>query len=218
MANNGQKTEEPTPKRLDKARKEGQFPTARQFVSAMQFLAFVAVIEAWGGEWFAELRRLMRLALAAAFSARPDAQVVEVSRDCLAGVLRLLAPAAGVLLVATLAAQLAATQLGVSLKKLAPDLQAAEPAVAAARAAQAESAGPAARAGHAAAVRAGGIRDRARQSAGLHGASLSRASNRASARSAARSQRCCGKPAAYSWYSARWTCSGSAAATARTCA
>jgi flagellar biosynthetic protein FlhB len=127
VANNGQKTEEPTARRLDKARKEGQFPAARQFVSAMQFLAFVAVLEAWGGQWFSELRMLMRRVLAAAFSTGSDARAAEISRYLLVDLLRLLAPAAGVLLVATLAMQLAATQLGVSLKKLAPDLQRLNP-------------------------------------------------------------------------------------------
>ncbi len=125
--NNGQRTEQPTAKRLDKARKEGQFPTARQFVSAMQFLAFVAVLEAWGGQWLAELRRLMRQALTEAFAARPEAQIVETSRYLLVSLLRLLAPAAGVVLAATLGMQLAATQLGVSLKKLTPDVQRLNP-------------------------------------------------------------------------------------------
>ena len=127
MPNNGQKTEQPTAKRLDKARKEGQFPAARQFVSAMQFLAFVAVLEAWGGQWFAGLRLLVRHALAVAFSAQPEAHVLEISRYLLVDLLRLLAPAAGVLLVVTLGMQLVATQLGVSLKKLAPDLQRLNP-------------------------------------------------------------------------------------------
>jgi len=124
---NGQRTEQPTAKRLDKARKEGQFPTARQFVSAMQFLAFVAVLQAWGGAWLAELRRLMRHSLAAAFAEGAEAQVVENSRYLLVETLRLLAPAAGVLLVATLGVQLASTQMGVSLKKLAPDPQRLNP-------------------------------------------------------------------------------------------
>ena len=125
--NNGQRTEQPTVKRLDKARKEGQFPTARQFVSAMQFLAFVAVLEAWGGQWFAELRRLVRQALAAAFSGSPEAPVLEIARYLVADVLRLLAPAAGVLLATTLGVQLAVSQFGVSLKKLAPDLKRLNP-------------------------------------------------------------------------------------------
>jgi len=127
VADNGQRTEQPTAKRLEKARKEGQFPTARQFVSAMQFLAFVAVLEAWGGQWFDEFRRLLRNSLAASFSAQAEAPVAEVSRYLLTSLLRLLAPAAGVMLAATLGAQLAATQLGVSLKKLAPDMQRLNP-------------------------------------------------------------------------------------------
>jgi flagellar biosynthetic protein FlhB len=125
VADNGQRTEQPTGKRLEKARKEGQFPTARQFVSAMQFLAFVAVLQSWGGGWLDELRRLMRQTLAAAFTEQPAAG--EISRHLLVSVLRLLAPAGGVLLLATLALQLAATQLGVSLKKLTPDLQRLNP-------------------------------------------------------------------------------------------
>ncbi len=125
MADSGQRTEQATPKRLDKARKEGQFPTARQFVPAVQFLVFVALLEAWGGQWFGELRSIMRQTLAAAFSGRPE--VVELSRQLLVRLLRLLAPAAGVLLLATLAMQLISTQLGVSLKKLAPNLNRLNP-------------------------------------------------------------------------------------------
>jgi len=124
----GQRTEEPTAKRLDTARKEGQFPTAREFVSAMQFLAFVAVLEGWGGQWFRELRQATRQVLAAAFAANPPAaQAVELSRHLLVQALLLLAPAAGVLLMVTLGTQLIATQLGVSLKKLAPDLKRLNP-------------------------------------------------------------------------------------------
>ncbi len=127
MADKGQRTEEPTPKRLDKARKEGQFPTARQFVPAMQFLVFVALLSAWGGEWLGELRQLMRQTLASAFSAPADGQVVEISRHLLVRLFELLSPAAGLLLLATLGMQLIATQLGVSLKKLSPDLKRLNP-------------------------------------------------------------------------------------------
>ena len=41
MADKDQKTEQPTQRRLKKAREEGKFPTARVFVGALQFLAFV---------------------------------------------------------------------------------------------------------------------------------------------------------------------------------
>jgi flagellar biosynthesis protein FlhB len=128
VPDNGQRTEEPTPKRLDKARREGQFPTAREFVSALQFLAFVAVLEVWGGRWFQELRQATRQALAAAFVGDlPAAQAVDLGRHLLARFLLLLAPAAGVLLLATLGAQLAVTRMGVSLKRLAPDLKRLNP-------------------------------------------------------------------------------------------
>src|SRR6185295_3335080 len=46
-----QKTEQATPRKLQKARREGQFVSARHFVSGMQFLAFVAIIVNWGGQW-----------------------------------------------------------------------------------------------------------------------------------------------------------------------
>ncbi len=43
-----QKTEQPTQRRMKKAREEGNFPTARVFVSALQFLAFVALLHRGG--------------------------------------------------------------------------------------------------------------------------------------------------------------------------
>jgi flagellar biosynthetic protein FlhB len=85
------------------------------------------VLNAWGAQWFGQLRLLMREGLAAAFSVQPETHVLDISRHMLVTVLRLLAPAAGVLLVVTLGTQLGATQLGVSLKKLAPDLQRLNP-------------------------------------------------------------------------------------------
>jgi len=127
LPDKSQRTEQPTPKRLQKARKEGQFPAARQFVTALQFLAFVTVLDAWGGQWLDQLRAVMRQTLAAAFALQQDAQMVEISRQLLIRLLRLLAPAGGVLLAVTLGVQLIVTQLGVSLKKLAPDLKRLNP-------------------------------------------------------------------------------------------
>jgi flagellar biosynthesis protein FlhB len=128
MPDKGQQTEEATPKRLDKARKEGQFASAREFVAGMQFLAFVAVLSAWGGQWFRELLLATRRTVESAFSAaQPSTQVVELVRYLLWRVLGLLAPAGGLLLLVTLGMQLVATRMGVSLKKLAPDLKRLSP-------------------------------------------------------------------------------------------
>jgi len=93
----------------------------------MQFIAFVAVLDAWGGKWFAELRLAMRHTLAVAFSTRQEG-IVEIGRYLLEDMLKLLSPAAGVLLLVTLAVQLGVTQLGVSMKKLAPDFKRLNPA------------------------------------------------------------------------------------------
>jgi len=53
MADKGQKTEKATPKHLEKARREGNLPSAREMVSALQFLAFAAMLAGWGGGWVA---------------------------------------------------------------------------------------------------------------------------------------------------------------------
>ena len=40
MADKSHQTEQATPRRLEKAREEGNYPSARQFVSGIQFLVF----------------------------------------------------------------------------------------------------------------------------------------------------------------------------------
>ncbi len=47
MSDQGQKTEQPTDRRVKKAREDGQFPASREFVAAAQFTAFVAMAWAW---------------------------------------------------------------------------------------------------------------------------------------------------------------------------
>ena len=64
-----QKTEQPTQKRLKKAREEGQFPSTRQFLRGVQFCAFVAILQSQGAAWFDGL------------SADDRALVVKYSRD-----------------------------------------------------------------------------------------------------------------------------------------
>ena len=94
----------------------------------MQFMAFAAVLQAWGGKWFLELRQGMRYGLEAAFAGGPPAtQAMELSRYLLLRLLVVLGPAAVVLLLATLGMQLVATRLGVSLKKLMPDFKRLNP-------------------------------------------------------------------------------------------
>ena len=94
------------------------------------------------------------------------------SRHLLIGVVGCWRPPRACLSVVTLATQLAATQLGVSLKKLAPDLHRAEP-VRGCGSAQQNLPALVRAAVMLPLVRAGGLRHRARQPVRLHGASLS---------------------------------------------
>lgn len=117
-----QKTEKATPRRIEKARKEGQFATSREFVSALQFLGFVAVCAAWGGEALERARQTTRFLISRAFAG--ELGVADVLSLFHALILPDLAPliGAGALLVAlTLMVQLATTRMGLSVAKLAPD-------------------------------------------------------------------------------------------------
>ncbi|MBZ5591160.1 MAG: EscU/YscU/HrcU family type III secretion system export apparatus switch protein [Acidobacteriia bacterium] len=128
MAERGQQTEKPTPKRLEKARREGNFPAAREMVSALQFLAFAAMLAGWGAGWMAQMRQTMRWLLARAFrSGVSDVDVVRWAADISRRVGLPLGLAGGLLLGLTLAVQLAATQMGVSLRKAAPDFKRLNP-------------------------------------------------------------------------------------------
>src|SRR5450759_724266 len=68
MADKSGKTEQPTQQRLKKAREQGQFPMAKEFVSALQFMVFLALLGAGGAGWFAQFRQTTRSILRLAFA------------------------------------------------------------------------------------------------------------------------------------------------------
>lgn len=128
MAEKDQKTEQPTQRRLKKAREEGNFPTARVFVSSLQFLVFVTVIHSRGPQWIAAIRDAMAAILQHALDARlSPSEVVALSLDLLQRMLLPLVLVGGILTGITLAIQLVVTRLGVSLKKFKPDPQRLNP-------------------------------------------------------------------------------------------
>ena len=122
MAEKDQKTEQPTPRRLLKAREEGNFPSAKTFVGALQFLAFVAMLRSWGATWVDAIHENMALLLHHALEPRLNPGfILQLSVDLIKKTFLPLAILGAVLMGVTLAAQLAVTRLGVSLKKLTPD-------------------------------------------------------------------------------------------------
>ena len=123
MPDKSQQTEKPTPRKLEKARKEGQFPVSKEFVTSLQFLAFVSLLSNYGSSWLSNLVETSRMVLGRGFH-------LELTPGALRELLflmttRLAFPmllAAAVLVAASLAAHLAVTRLGFSFQKLTPDV------------------------------------------------------------------------------------------------
>jgi flagellar biosynthesis protein FlhB len=124
MADSGQRTEKPTPQRLKRARKEGNFPASREFISAVQFLGFVALAVAFSGGWLIRTARITRSLLARAFSTEvTPAELVALTRNVIVPELAPLIAAGGALVVLVVLVQLGTTGMGISLSKLTPDIK-----------------------------------------------------------------------------------------------
>jgi flagellar biosynthetic protein FlhB len=124
----GQRTEKPTQRRLERARREGNFPSSREFLSAIQFLAVAALAALFGGQFFVRLVRFTRRMLTWAFRAHvSQASLVEAARGVIALELAPLLVSGAALVLLAVFAQLASTRMGVSLKKLAPDIKRLSP-------------------------------------------------------------------------------------------
>ena len=123
MSDSAQRTEKPTPRRVDRARREGDFPSSREFVSAVQFLAFVTLAAVFGQSALMGMIRLTRRLLAGAFSGDLDvAGLTGLARRVIAPELAAWLAGGAVLVAVAVCAQLATTRLGISARKLTPDL------------------------------------------------------------------------------------------------
>ena len=121
MADQG-KTEQPTQRRLQKAREEGQFPAARELVSALQFMVFLALLGAGGAAWFTQFCQTTRSLFLLAFTPQLTREdLTHVAWQLAAKHFLPLALGGLAVAVATLAFRLITTRFGFSLKKLAPD-------------------------------------------------------------------------------------------------
>jgi flagellar biosynthetic protein FlhB len=117
-----QRTEKPTPRRLERARREGHFPTSRELVNAAHFAGIVAVVTLFSAGFLERLLRLMRQLLALAFTDPVSPRrVVAIARNLIGPDLLPLILAGFALTAAVVAVQLASTKLGISFKKLAPE-------------------------------------------------------------------------------------------------
>lgn len=128
MSDKSSKTEKPTPRRLEKARKEGQFASSRQFLGAVQFVTFVLLVSYWGQGWLQQMTRGTRVVLMRAFSGGLSSEgLVALLSDLIWRSFASLAAVAALLTVLALGFQLALTKMGLSLKKVMPDFQRLNP-------------------------------------------------------------------------------------------
>lgn len=123
-----QHTEKPTQRRLDRARREGNFPASREFLGAAHFAAAVTVIALFSGGFFASLLKLTRQLLLLAFGSTLDQRdVVAIARNFIAPGFVPLIFGGLALTAVVIAVQLGTTKLGISAKKLAPDIKRLNP-------------------------------------------------------------------------------------------
>ena len=121
----GERTEKATPRRLEKARKEGDFPAAREFISALQFFAFVSLAAAYFPHWVSTLQTTLRFGLQHAFASTLNLTVIN---HMASATLLPLAMLGGVLIGLTFFLQMAATNMGFSLARLTPKFSRLNPA------------------------------------------------------------------------------------------
>ena len=131
-----QRTEQPSQRRLDDSRKKGDFPQSKEFIAAVQFLGFLALLGSFGGAWFFQSLQLTRGLLARAFvpgfgiAGSNHAPTQELSVYALLALVHtylvpqliplMMGGAALVLLVVL--TQLGVTNFGIAANKIAPDL------------------------------------------------------------------------------------------------
>src|SRR5262245_34947069 len=129
MYDSGQRTEKPTPRRREKARKDGQFPVSREFVSAVQFAIFVAVLGRFGTDFLGGLQQLMRALVDGAFTSREltPSECRRLFHSVAAPVFLPLLYAGASLVTASAGTHLAVTQLGFATKNLKPDFSRLSP-------------------------------------------------------------------------------------------
>jgi flagellar biosynthetic protein FlhB len=129
MADGSQRSEKATPHHLKKAREKGDFPAAKEFVSALQFFAFVMLAGAYFPSWIVHLQSVIRAGLRQAFTATlTAADLMSMLRRLATVALLPLAVLGGVLVALTFLLQMGATNFGFSFARLAPRFDRLNPA------------------------------------------------------------------------------------------
>jgi len=128
MADTSNKTEKPTPRRIEKARRDGQFLSSKDLVGAVQFAVFVGLLVSLTGHWMAEAKGTTIWILRHAFARDITAEeAVWLAAETLSRFFKPLGSAAGILLLVTFGVHLLLSKFGFSAKKLKPSLNRLNP-------------------------------------------------------------------------------------------
>ena len=122
MSDQGQRTEKPTKRRLDKARTEGRFPASREFIGAIQFLTFLWLMTSWSGQFAIRSRNFAHTLLLQAFHQELLTEAVtRIYREALFSIFVPLLLAGACVTTISLCTQFGITQMGFAVQKLVPD-------------------------------------------------------------------------------------------------
>lgn len=128
MSDRAQKTEKPTPRRIHKAREQGQFAVSREFLASLQFVAFLALLITQAPAAVRALVEILRFFVGEAFRNRLGvAQLQNIAIHFAASYGAHSAAAVLGILLITLLVQLLQTRFGLSAKRLHPDLTRLDP-------------------------------------------------------------------------------------------
>jgi flagellar biosynthetic protein FlhB len=129
VSDSGQRTEQPTQRKLDKAREKGQFPSSKDFVGGIEFSLFVGLLLTFSESGLRSLVDMLRYFFKAAFTGDlTQTRVVELGHTALVGRLSVLAAMGGALLAVALSTHFVVTGFGFSAGKLTPDFARLNPA------------------------------------------------------------------------------------------
>src|SRR5690606_22243392 len=128
MSDRSQKTEKPTPRRIDKAREEGQFAVSRELLGSLQFVALPALIIYQTPAAVRALVDVLRYFVEEAF--RDRLSVEQLHNIAIYLAVRFGGTISGAVLgivLLTLLFQLLQTRFGISAKRLHPDPKRLDP-------------------------------------------------------------------------------------------
>jgi flagellar biosynthetic protein FlhB len=121
MADKSQQTEKPTQRRKLKAREEGQWVSSRDFISSVQFVAFLMMTGAYGAVWFRECREALAQHLSGVAQQSITIETVQnIFIFLMARNVKPLLVMGGAMVVATVGFHMASTGMGFSFKRLTP--------------------------------------------------------------------------------------------------